>query len=56
MLNRFRGHSPPPNKKKKERPGRDSEEETAGVGCLVKGVLVEGTLLRSSTGTGAEDR
>ena len=56
MLNRFRGHSPPPPEKK-ERPGRDSEEEkTTGVGCLVEGVLAEGTLLRSSAGTGAEDR
>ena len=47
---------PTPHKKKKERPGRDSEEEeTTGVGCIVEGVSAEGTWL-SSTGTGAEDR
>ena len=46
---------PQPPPKKKERPGRDSEEETTGAGSLVEGVLAEGTSL-SSTQTGAEDR
>ena len=46
----------PHQKKKKERPGRDSEEEeTTGAGSLVEGVLAEGTSL-SSTQTGTEDR
>lgn len=49
--------TPHQKKKKKERPGRDSEEEEiTGAGSLVEGVLAEGTSLRSSTRTGAEDR